>query len=117
MHSNLVVAVLQLDQGQGVIKVLGIGRVYGECQCLTEVLTALEILIGDLLRDLVGRILNFRGEPIRKAVLGEDGVHLCLVCARFPKHIGDISMRIGFLPIPAINDGSHLHTLLGPFRK
>ena len=117
MHSNLVVAVLQLDQGQGVVKVLGICRVYGECQCLTEVLTALEILIGDLLRDLVGRILNFRGEPVRKTVLSEDSMHLCLVRARLSKHIGDISMRIWLLPVPAINDGSHLHTLLSSFRK
>ena len=49
MHSYLVVAVFQHLERQGVVEVLCVSRVYGECQCLTEVPASLEVLCSDLL--------------------------------------------------------------------
>ena len=49
MDSYLVVAVFQQLERQGVVKVLCVSRVYGECQCLAEVPATFEVLCSDLL--------------------------------------------------------------------
>ena len=110
MHANLVIPVVQGPEGKSVVEILRILRVNGESQCIPEVLPALQILRGNLLRDLIGRILHLRGESVRQCVFGEDCVHLGIILSRRSKHIHDMSCRLRFASLPAVHHGGHLHS-------
>ena len=116
MDAHLVVAVVQLAEGQGVVEVLRIGRVDGEGQDLAEVLAAGAVLVGDFLGNPVGSVLHGLFELVGKAELGEDRVHLGIVLARHAQYVHDMPVGPALTALPAIHDGGDFHAADTAFR-
>ena len=115
MDADLVIPVFQFPEGEGVVIVLGIGRIDGECQDVPEIAAALEVLFRDLVRNRVRGILHLLAEAVRQAELRQDGMHLGLVLPGLPEEIDDVAMGRRRAPVPAVHDGRDLqarHRLL-----
>ena len=116
MDTYLVVAVVQLAEGQSVVVILRIGRIDGEGEDLPEVPAAGAVLVGDFLGNPVGSVFHSLFELVREAEFGEDGVHLGVVLARHPKQIHDVSMGTALSALPPVHDGGDFHPAHAPFR-
>ena len=91
MHAHFPQAVVQWSYRQGIIKVLGILGVDGECGDIPEVFPLLIVLFGDFARNLVGGLFHLLRISVGQAILGEDGMHLGIVVACRTKHIDDFA--------------------------
>ena len=107
MHADFIVPVAEFPERKRVIEVLGVFRVNRECQCIPEVLTSFKVLSCNLFRYVVSGVFHFRLEPVRQAVFRQDGVHLGVVFARLAKHVDQMSLRIRFSPVPAVDQRRH----------
>ena len=110
MHTDLIIAVLELAERQGVVEVLGVCGVDGECKGVAEILAAFQVVGSDLVGDLVGGVLHLLGETVRKAELGKYRVHLGLIVAGHSEDIHDVALRAHVITLPAVHDGCGLHT-------
>ena len=93
MDTDLVVAVVQLAERQGVVEVLGVGRVDGEGEDLAEVLAACAVLVGDDVGDEVGGVLHLFLELVGEAELRQDGVHFGIVLAGHAQDVHNVAVR------------------------
>ena len=121
MHSDLYVAVLELAVREGIVEVLGVGRVNSEGGHLAEVPALGYVLGGYLVRYGLSSGLHLGLETVRQAVLGQDGVHLGVVGTRLAQHIYDAACRSRSLPRPVGHDDGglqarHVAGLPGPLR-
>ena len=57
MNSDLVIAIFELSEGQGIIKVLGISRVNCKCKDVSEIATTRNLVSCNLFRNVVCSIL------------------------------------------------------------
>ena len=80
VYAHLHVAVFHCPEGQGIVKVLGIGGVDSERRDRAEVFPSLIVFLGGR-GDALGLLLGFGGEIEREVVLGQDGLHLHVVVA------------------------------------
>ena len=116
MDAHLEVAVVQLAEGQGVVVVLGVGRVDGEGEGLAEVLAAGAVLVGDFVGNGIRGVLHGLVELVRKAELRQDGVHFGVVLARHAQDVHDVADGAGFAARPLVHDGRDLHAAHAAFR-
>ena len=107
MHTDLVEAIVELLDREGVVEVLGILRVDGAGPRVAEVLTLRHILIGYLTRDLLSSILHAFRVLIRQSVLRKDGVHLHIVVARFSEDVHDLTDDVLMLTVGPCRDLHH----------
>ena len=91
MHAHFPQTVVQRSYRQGIIKVLGILGVDGECGDISEILPLLIVLFGDFARNLVGGFLHLLRIFVGQSVLSQNGVHLGIVVACGSKHIDDFA--------------------------
>ena len=112
MDADLEVAVFQHFEGQGVVVVLGVGRVDGEGQGVPEILAALEVLGRDLVGNGLGLVVDGFLETVRKAELRQDGVHLRFVLAGHAEHVHQVAVRGRVVAVPAVHDGGDFHAAL-----
>ncbi len=112
MHADLPVAVFQLAYGEGVVKVLGISRVYGECSDLAEVFAPRHFFIGNAGIDLVGSLLHSLRVAVGQAVLGKYGVHLGVVLPFPAEDIHDHTARCHLVVAPFLDACHSLVTVL-----
>ncbi len=110
VDSDLVVTVVQFLERKRIVKVLGVRRVYRECQCVAEVSALLDVLFRDLVRDLVGGVLHLRLEPVRQGIFSENGMHLRVVLARHSEYIHDVAFRSRLALVPAVDQSRHFHS-------
>ena len=80
VYAHLHVAVFHCPEGQGIVKVLGIGGGDSECRDRAEVFPSFIVLFCGR-GDALGLLLGFGGEIEREVVLGQDGLHLHVVVA------------------------------------
>ena len=81
VYAHFPVAVGHGADGKGIVEILGILGVDGECGGVAEVLAASYFLGGDSCIDFVGGFLHVLRVFIGKTVLGENGVYLGVVFA------------------------------------
>ena len=117
MHSNLVVAVFELTERQGVVEVLGVSGVDSKGKCVAEILAALEVVGGDPVGDLVSGILHLLGEAVRETELRKDSMHLGLIVSRHAENVDDVALRAHVVFLPAVHDGGGLHAGLAAHRQ
>ena len=110
MYADLIIPALKLAERQGIVEILGVGRVYREGQSVPEILAALEVVGGDTVGDLVRGVLHFLGETVREAELREDRVHFGIIVARHAQHIHDVALRADVVFLPTVHYGGGLHT-------
>ena len=108
MHAYLEVAVLQPAEGQCVVEVLGVRRVYGYGEHVPEVAASLQVLRAYDVGYAVSRTGHLRLEAVRQIVFGQYGVHFGVVLARFPEHIDQVTGRHRVLASPEVHHGRHL---------
>ena len=111
MYANLPVPVGQTLDGQGVVKVLGIGGVDGECGHTAHVAAASHFLVGDARLQAIGNALYVFGVLIGQTELSEDGVYLGIVLACFSQHVDHLADGAVGILWP-LNDACH-HLLAG----
>ena len=121
MHADLYVAVLELAIREGVVEVLGIGRVNSESRHLAEIPALGNVLGGYLVRHGLGCGLHLGLEAVGQTVLGQDGVHLGVVGTRLAQYVYDAACRSRSLPRPVGHDDGglqarHVAGLPGPLR-
>ena len=81
VHADLPDAVAYLAHREGVVEVLGVGRVDGEGHDLAEVAAGGDLAGRDAAVNGFGRLLDLRVEAVGEFVFGQDGVHLRVVVA------------------------------------
>ena len=108
MDAHLIIAVIQHLEGQRVVKVLGIFRVDSECQGIPEIATFLDLCRCYFIGNAVRCILHFCLESVRKPILRQYRVHLGIILARLTQNVHQMSARIRFSSIPAIDQCSNL---------
>ena len=91
MHAHLIMAVVELTERQGIVKVLGIFRVNGTGPYIPEVLALLHILSRDLARNLIGSFLHTLRVFIRQAILCENSVHLHIIVTCLAEHVDHLT--------------------------
>ena len=116
MDAHFVVAVFQFAEAQGVVKVFGIGGVYGESEHLPEVPAMGAVLVRNLFRNGIGRIFYAFFEAVGQAELRQDGVHLRLVLPGHAQHVHHMAVGARSASFPAVHHGGHLHAPLPAFR-
>ena len=97
--------------GNGIVEVLGVSRVYCKDTVLAQVLSAFQILCGNLLWYLFRLSLHFSRKLVRKTVFGQYGVHFRVVLARLSKHIHNLSDRSLAASREVLDQNGHLHSL------
>src|SRR5690606_2708975 len=91
-------------KGYGIVKILGICRVYRKGRCLSEVPSVFYFLLAYLLRNSISFFLHFRREAQRKPILCEYGVHFRIVFTLLSQYIGDLPHRV-FSAFGPVGDG------------
>ena len=91
MHSYLPIPVIELSQGKGIVKVLGIGRVDGECGNSPEIATLLIFFFRNSIRQRVCNTFNLSRKFIRYFKFGENGMHFSIVFSRKTKNIDNFA--------------------------
>ena len=91
VYANLPVAILELLYRQGVVEVLGIGRVDGERGHPAHVAAAGHLLIGDARLQSVGRALDVFGILVGQPKFGQDGMNLGIVLAGASQHVDHLA--------------------------
>ncbi len=117
VHAHLEVAVFELPEAEGVVKVLGVGGVDGEGERVPEVPPVGAVFVGDGLGDAVGRILHLFLKAVGKAELGQDGVHLGVVLSGHAQHVHHVAEGACGTALPAVHDGCYLHAFDAAFRN
>ena len=112
MDAYLYEAVVQRLVGEGVVKVLGIGRVDCEGEGVAEVAAALDVIGGDVWLDGSRFFLHVRLKAVRKADFSEDGVHFRIVVPRLAQYVHYVASRGSCLAVPADHGGGNLHSAL-----
>ena len=108
MHAHFPKATVELADRQGIIEVLGILGVDGTGEDLTEILTTVDLLLGDGGIDLLGGLLHVLRILIGQVVLGEDGMHLGIVVTRLTQdidHRTDDVLVFGIRPLDDLHHG------------
>ena len=90
MHANLPQLALPAD-AERIVKVLGVLRVNGAGEDVSEVLAALDFLFRDARIYLLCGILDIFRILVRKAILRQDGMHLDVVVALLTQHVDNLS--------------------------
>ncbi len=111
VDAHLVAPFVQLDEGNCVVEVFGIGRVDGEGRHLAVVLAPRDLSLGDGVGNLVGGRTHLRLEAVRQLELGQDGVHLGVVLAGFAQHVYNLALRLHTPSRPVGDHHSHLHAV------
>ena len=117
MDTHLVVAVVQLPETQGIVKVLGVRGIYGKGENFSEVFSVGAVLVRDFLGDLVGCILHRLFKAVGKAEFGQDGVHLGFVLSGHTQNVHHVAVGARRAALPAVHYGGYLHTPLSAFRN
>ena len=86
--------VLHLLQADGIVEVLGIGRVDGDGEGLAEVAALFDFVLADFDGNLAGFLLHLLGKLDGVFVGGEDAFHLHVVLARLAEHAGDFAKGV-----------------------
>ena len=110
MDSYFIISIFKPTERKGIVEVLCVSRVDGECQYISEVTTSLKVLSCNLLRYPVGRIRHFRLKAVWKGILGKDRMHFGVVLARLSEHVDNMSARGHLASWPVVNDRSDLHS-------
>ena len=102
-----VATVLQHLYADGIVKVLGIVRVYGEGEHVAHVAAAVDFLLGNLLGDAVGYGLHVLGVGVRQAELRQDGMHLGIVLASASQNVHHLADGVlgAFRPLHHADNG------------
>ena len=95
VDAHLHITVVEHAVREGVVEILGIGRVDGKRGHAAEIPAAGQVFRRDVFGYFVGRLLHFRFETVGKLVFGQDGVHLRIVLARDAEHVDDPAQRFG----------------------
>ena len=115
VHADLPYAVFHLLDGYGVVEVLSVARVDGECESVTEVLAFRYLLVGDLRRYLVGCRLHLSGVGVWQSVLSENGVHLCVVLSCLSENVNHLTLRVAYVHRPVSDAYCDFVIVLGFF--
>ena len=91
VHADLPHPVARLAHRQGVVEVLGVGRVDGESHRVAEVAAAGDLLLGDAAVDRGRGLLDPGFEAVGQVVLGQYGVHLRVVVARQTQSVDQLA--------------------------
>ena len=98
MDTDFPVAVLQLLDGQGVVKVLGVGRVDGERGHVTHVAALGDFLRSDAVIQGLGGLGDILGILVGKSEFSQDGMDLGIVLAGNTQHVNHLADgRVGIL--------------------
>ena len=112
VHSHLKIAALQSAERERIVKILGICRVYGKGADISEIPPARNLIGSNLYRNCCSGALNSIGKLIRKTILCQNGVHLCIVLSRHTQHIHYLSPRGIISALPAVYKHCHLLPLI-----
>ena len=107
MHTYLPESLLDGTDGECIIKVLGVTRVYGECNHITEILTSGKCRVINLGRYLIGSSLYVLRIAVGQSVLSQDGMHLCVVLTGSTQYVNDLTNRIAVRGIGPFNNLYH----------
>ena len=98
VHTDFPVSVLKFLDGQGVVKVLGVGGVDGERRHVAHVASAGNLLGGDAVVEGFGSLGHIFGVLVRQTELGQDGMDFGIVLASHAQHVNDLADgRVGVL--------------------
>ena len=111
MDTHLEAVLVELDEGNCVVEVLGVGGVDGESGNLAVVLAPLYLSLGDFVGYLVGSFADSGFEAVRQLELGQDGVHLGVVLAGFAQHVHYLADGLHALAGPVRHYYRHLHSV------
>ena len=93
MHAHFIAAIVELAEGEGIIEVLCIARVDGKGGDRAHILACGHHFGSDTCINLLGGVVDIFGIAVRKAKLGQDGVHLGGVVARGAKYVDHLTCR------------------------
>ena len=108
VHPDFPMAVLQLLDAQGVVEVLGVGRVDGEGGDVAEVAATGNFVLRDNLADALRFGLHFLGEFKGQTELSHDGVNLRLVATGSPEVADNLAHRLAAAVLRKLGD-AHQH--------
>ena len=109
VDADLVIAVREGLERQGVVVVLRVGGVDREGIGVPEVLAAFQVLFGNLFGNLVGGILDLLLEAVGEAVFREDRMHFRVVLARHAEDVDDVAPGADLVAVPVVHDDGGLH--------
>ena len=112
MHTHLIESFVEFLDGEGIVKVFGVGRVNGASPCIAEVLSLSNVFGRDLARDLLRGLLHVLGILIRQTVLCENGAHLGIVLSSLAEHVDDLTNRVFVVFVRPLDD-LHEHLVVG----
>ena len=113
VDADLQMAVFEFAEREGVVEVLGVGRVDGESGHAAEVAAAGQVFGRDGVGYLLGRLLHLGFEAVGQLEFGQDGVHLGVVLARNAQHVNDAPDRLDAPLRPVRDQHGHLHAVGG----
>ena len=98
MHTHFPVSVIQLASRKGIVKVLGIFRVDGKGQDLTEILTLGNFFFRDNFRYLICRLFHIFRISIRQAEFCQYRMHFGCILTGHTQNIDHFTQRVlGFV--------------------
>ena len=106
-------AVGQLLQTDGIIEVLGIGRVDGDGEGFAEIAAFLDFVPANGNGNPIGFFFNLFRKLYRIFVRCQDGFHLHIVLARLTKHADDFAKGVARAIGPVGEVDDDLHSILG----
>ena len=115
VDTHLPVAVFHLLQADGIVEVLGVGRVDGDGEGLAEVTAFLDFGVTDFYRNLCGLTLHLFRKLDRIVMGSEDGFHLHIVLAGLAEHADNLTEGVARAVGPVGKVDDDLHAVLGAF--
>ena len=113
VHTHLPQLCADFADGDGIVEVLRVARVYSKGHRVAHVLAPAYFLFWNLVADAVRGILHLLGIGIGQSELGQDGVHLRLVLARLSQHLHHFADGVLGVGRPFLNLHDYLVALLG----
>ena len=110
MNTHLIIAIREHAERESVVKVLGITRVNGDSQHITEVTATFYLRKLNLLGDSLSLLLNIFRELQRIIIFSKNRLHLHIILPRIAQHPHDLAKRIARILRPV----GHLHNNLLP---
>ena len=117
MHPHLPIPVGELANGEGVVEVLGIGRVDGEGGHPAHILAAFDFRFRNAGLNFVSGFFELFGEVVGEVELGQDGVHFGVVVPRVPQHVYHLARGIFGRFGPFGDANNHLLPVLGAVQR